>query len=67
MSDTPLLFGWDHQTWMRAFAWAKVPPVRVRDAKDLTRDQWGTLVGVHSKWMEQVGEPAGPQGSIILQ
>lgn len=67
MTNGPLLFGWDHQTWMHAFAWAKVDPVRVRDPESLTREQWGTLVGVHSKWMEQVGDPDGPKGSIILQ
>lgn len=61
------LFGWDHQTWMRAFAWAKVNPVRVNDAEQLTPEQWDTLIGVHSKWMRDVGIPEGPSGKIILQ
>lgn len=54
------LFGWDHQTWMRAFAWANVKPVKVLDVSKLSPGDWDTLVGVHSKWMETTGNPDGP-------
>lgn len=65
-NEAPLLFGWDDQTWMRAFAWAKVRPIRVLDASKLTRDQWDALIHVKEKWLESGGPEAGPQGNIIL-
>jgi hypothetical protein len=63
---TVALFGWDHQTWMRAFAWAGVEPVRVSDPARLTGEEWDALTAVHSKWMESGGPADGPRGSIIL-
>lgn len=66
MTEAPALFGWDHQTWMRAFAWAGARPVIVTDASKLSPDEWATLTGVHSKWMRENGDPEGPKGSIIL-
>lgn len=65
----PLLFGWNDQTWKHAFAWAKVDPVApvlLNNTENLSSEHWDKLIGVHSKWMEQVGDPAGPKGSIIL-
>lgn len=62
----PALFGWDHQTWMRAFAWAGKPPVKVYDVTKLTPEQWAALTEVHGLWMRTNGDPAGPKGSIIL-
>lgn len=66
MTEQPALFGWDHQTWMRAFAWAGVQPVKVYDVAKLTPEQWAALTAVHGKWMQHVGDPTGPKGSIIL-
>lgn len=62
----PQLFGWDHQTWQRAFAWARVKPIRYIYPDKLTPDQWETLTAIHSKWMESGGPVTGPTGSIIL-
>lgn len=62
----PALFGWDHQTWMRAFAWAGKQPVKVIDPAKLSPDEWAALTHVHSLWMEKVGDPEGPKGEIIL-
>lgn len=67
--ERPLLMGWDDQTWKRAFAWAKVKPVnpaKMNQPETLAPDEWDVLIGVHSKWMEQVGIPEGPSGRIIL-
>jgi len=63
----PLLFGWDDQTWQRAFVWAgEKNKFRVVKAENLTPEQWGALTCIHSLWMEKNGDPQGPQGRIIL-